>query len=101
MNGGITAQDTDEGWHPEKIKAVLRVRFGTMKAVSERLGYCESAVRNCLKRRWPKLHGRIADLLGVDKATIWPQYYAENKNPERHKYTRRKRNGQRENRAAA
>lgn len=64
------------GWHPEQIKAALRIRFGSLRAVSAHLGYCEGAVRSSLRRRWPKMHKQIASLLDEDMATLWPRYYA-------------------------
>ena len=62
-------------WHREKIKAEIRMRGTTMRALSYDLGLCPSAVTVALLRPWPKVEAAVAALLGRTPQDIWPSRY--------------------------
>ena len=69
MTGGKAA-----GWHRERIKADLRVRFGTLRALCRAWEYAPGTISAVL--RWPgqseAIERRIAEALGEHPHTLWP-----------------------------
>ncbi len=74
---------TPDGWHPEEIKSELRKRFGTVRAVSEKLGYSPDSLRAALYRPWPKCQIRIAALLGEQPYHVWPDFFNPDNSPKK------------------
>ncbi len=54
------------GWHPEEIKAAIRMKGSSMAELSRQHGYGISAVRQVLRRPWPAIEWLVADHLGVE-----------------------------------
>lgn len=71
------------GWHPEEIKAAIRMRGSSMAELSRQHGYGISAVRQVLRRPWPAIERIVADYLGVEPQEIWPDRYGEDGLPNR------------------
>lgn len=69
------ANHSEPGWHPEEIKAAIRMRGTTMSELSRRHGYSNGAVKEVLRRPWPAVEKLVADFLGVLPQTIWPGRY--------------------------
>jgi len=67
-----------EDWHPEQVKAAIRMRGTTLNELSLRAGYEESAVRRTLRHRWPTVERIIADFLNCKPESIWPSRYDRN-----------------------
>jgi Ner family transcriptional regulator len=67
------------GWHPEQIKAAVRMHGSTLAELSRRHGYHQEAARIALRRRWPRLEQIIADFLGISPAELWPDRYPESR----------------------
>jgi Ner family transcriptional regulator len=67
-------------WHPERIKAELRARFGHITALSERWGYHRAAISRTLTVRGysPNIERLIAEALGEPLHIVWPDRW----NPE-------------------
>lgn len=59
----------------EWIKFQLRMRGTSMSDLARRVGVTRQAVRNALTSPYPKMERLIADELGLDPATIWPERY--------------------------
>lgn len=72
-----------KGWHPEEIKAAIRMRGKTMSELSIANGYHESTVRQVLRKPWPAIERLVADFLGVDPQEIWPERYGPDGMPNR------------------
>lgn len=68
---------TGAGWHPEQIKAAVRMRGITLSELARRHGYGADACRLALRRPWPRVERIIADELGVPPSQLWPERYAE------------------------
>jgi Ner family transcriptional regulator len=62
-------------WHREKIKAEIRMRGTTLRALSLPHSPCRNAVAVALARPWPKIEAVVAAFLGVPAQTIWPSRY--------------------------
>ncbi|MDD2867719.1 helix-turn-helix transcriptional regulator [Neomegalonema sp.] len=74
---------TARGWHPEEIKAAIRMRGSTMAELSRRNGYGEGTVRQALHRPYPAVERIVADHLGVAPEVIWPDRYGPDGTPNR------------------
>ncbi len=66
-------------WHPEEIKAALRIKAGmTLKRLALKHGLKDSS---SLSAAWVRSHPlnekRIADELGLPPGDIWPSRYNE------------------------
>jgi Ner family transcriptional regulator len=63
-----------QSWHHEDIKAALRKKHRSLEALSRSWGYHANAIAVALNAGsyWPKLEARIADELGVQPHTLWP-----------------------------
>lgn len=70
-----------DGWHPEKIKSELRQRFGTLRQISDLLGYKPDSVSIATYRPWPKCQIRIAALLNERPYHIWPDFFNPDDTP--------------------
>jgi Ner family transcriptional regulator len=65
-------------WHPEEIKAAIRMRGSTLTKLGKPHGYnSRAAVSAALRRPWPKLEAIIAEFLGMQPETIWPSRYEQ------------------------
>lgn len=73
----------ERGWHPEEIKAAIRMRGSSMAELSRQHGYGISAVRQVLRHPWPAIERLVADHLGVPPQEIWPDRYGEDGMPNR------------------
>lgn len=62
-------------WHREEVKAAIRKRGSTLKALSMNNGYGEDACRRATKHPWPAVERIIASFLGVEPQSIWPSRY--------------------------
>jgi Ner family transcriptional regulator len=63
-------------WHPELIKAELKMRGHTFSSIGRKLGYADPGTPNkVLFQRWPFMERWVADLLGVHPSEIWPERY--------------------------
>lgn len=62
------------GLHPEFIKAELRLRFGSLKAVGDRLGLSLKTVSGAIREAGvsSSAERRIAELLNENPQTLWP-----------------------------
>lgn len=70
-------------WHREDIKAALRKRHGSLRALSKGWGYSRRAVSNVLEdphysRRLEKL---VSQDLGVELHVLWPDRWAADGSP--------------------
>lgn len=65
------------GMHKEQIKALLRIKFGTLKAFAEVLGVDESLIRHTLTRPQPRTERLIAAALDTTPLALWPERYTE------------------------
>lgn len=72
-----------KGWHPEEIKAAIRMRGKTMSQLSVVNGYHESALRQVLRKPWPAIERIVAEFLGVEPQEIWPDRYGPDGMPNR------------------
>jgi Ner family transcriptional regulator len=68
-------------WHPEKIKAEIRMQGSTLRALSRTKGFSRGAATVTLLRPWPQMEAAISAFLGVPAASIWPSRYDETGNP--------------------
>lgn len=62
------------GWHPEKIKAALRIKFGSLRAFAASIDVAPSNVSEAIKspRASTPIELKIAEALGVTPHEIWP-----------------------------
>ena len=63
---------SDVSLHPEKVRAILRMRYGTMGRFAERYGLSEYALRDLLRGHSSTAKAAVAKELGIkpDQLTI-------------------------------
>jgi Ner family transcriptional regulator len=64
-----------QDWHAEDIKAAIRKTGVTLTSFALAHGLCESAVRQTLRRPWPRVEALIAGHLKLRPQAIWPSRY--------------------------
>lgn len=69
------------GWHPEKVKAAVRMRGVTLSQLARDHGFGESYLRNTLIRPLYRGEQIIARFLRVPAKEIWPQRYKPDGTP--------------------
>jgi len=62
-------------WHAEDIKAAIRKTGVTLTSFALAHGLSESAVRQTLRRPWPRVEALIAGHLKQRPQAIWPSRY--------------------------
>lgn len=62
-------------WHPEAIKAAIRISGTTLSQLSVEHGYAREAVRISLRKPWPAVEAIVAARLGRPPHEIWPTRY--------------------------
>ena len=65
------------GWHAEDIKAAVRKKGLSLKALALSNGLCESACRASLRRPQPGADKVISEFLGVSLSILWPERYGQ------------------------
>ncbi len=89
-------------WHPERVKAALRMRGITLSALSLRHGLNQNTVGIVLRRPAARVQAIIAAALQLTPQTIWPSRYEADGTPRRRgNYSRGRAAAQRQNREAA
>lgn len=63
------------GWHPEQIKAAVRMRGTTMGRLAQDHGYTPQAVYMTLRRPSQPIEQIISTFLGVPANELWPERY--------------------------
>jgi lambda repressor-like predicted transcriptional regulator len=61
--------------HREEIKAAIRMHGVTLVSLGRRWGYSESALRQALRRPYPRIERLIANFLRTKPERIWPDRY--------------------------
>ncbi len=64
--------------HKEDIKAAIRKKGSTLRAVSKDAGLNQDTVCMALARPIPRANIAIAKFLGVPLHTLWPLWYDQN-----------------------
>lgn len=67
-------------WHPELIKAAIRMRGTTPEALSKKAGLDPSAFGKVIRgqQRWRKVELAIARFLRVPASELWPDSHFAN-----------------------
>jgi Ner family transcriptional regulator len=63
-------------WHPEQIKAAIRMQGATLSKLARDAGLEESACRQALRRPTPSGEQVISAFLNVPLNQLWPERYA-------------------------
>lgn len=77
-----------KAWHAEDIKAAIRKRGTSLKALSLQNGLCESACRASLRRPQPTSDLVISEFLGVPLHQLWPDRYSKEGERRRSRHVR-------------
>ena len=66
------------GWHPEDIKAAIRKKHGTLRALATNLGYSKSVITKVIAdpRQSRQAEIKIANDLGVKPHLLWPDRWS-------------------------
>lgn len=84
MDDATTEEAEPPKWHPELIKAQIRMRGQTLTALAIKNGLHESACRAALKRSQPEAERVISHYLNVPLHDLWPDRYDANGDRIRH-----------------
>ncbi len=68
---------TSQDWHPADVVAALRKAGWSLRKLSLHHGYTPTALDHALHRPWPKAQRLIAEALGIQPETIWPNRYVK------------------------
>ncbi len=68
-------------WHPWDIKAALGKRGYSLARVARENNYARTSANEVLRKSWPNMQRKIADVIGVDPWEIWPSRYDDNREP--------------------
>ena len=82
--GNTLVSKRKSDWHPEEIKAAVRMSGVTLTALAKREGLSESACRSALIRRTGRADVVIAEQIGKSLSEIWPSRYATRHEREQH-----------------
>lgn len=63
-------------WHRADIVAAVWKAGTSLRALSVMNGFAPSTLRAALNRAHPRAHDIIAACIGVQRQTIWPQFYS-------------------------
>lgn len=71
------------GWHPERIKTELRLKFGPITMLAVEWGFARAAISRVLGQPGysVRLERRIAEALGVDPHELWPFRWSRDGRP--------------------
>lgn len=64
-----------QGWHSEDIKAAVRKKGSTLRAISIDAKLCLDAGTIALKKPFPSAQRAIANFLGLPIHDLWPHWY--------------------------
>lgn len=62
-------------WHPEDIKAAVRKKRWTLKALALANGLAEATCRGCFLRPIPAANRAVAKVVGEPLHILWPQWF--------------------------
>lgn len=64
-------------WHPELIKARVRMQGETLTGLARKNGLQQDACRDALRTRRPEAEAVIAKYIGVPAEELWPDRYGK------------------------
>lgn len=64
-----------KGMHREDIKAAIRKKGTTLRALSEGNDLSESAIRQALRKPCPRANKVISEFIGKSLHEIWPSWF--------------------------
>lgn len=64
-------------WHREDIKAEIRKKGATLRSISTDAKLCKEAASHALTKPFPAAQLAVANFLGEDLHTLWPNWYDE------------------------
>ena len=64
-----------QAWHPADIVAAVRKAGTSLRRLSRSNGFNEYTMSKSLRLCFPACHDLIAELIGVPRQSIWPQFY--------------------------
>lgn len=68
--------NTRKGWHPEQIKAAIRMRGLSCERLSKCLGFSSFAIGQVIRGKvWGEVELAIAGYLDVAPHRLWPDRY--------------------------
>lgn len=80
MTTDMAKKPTPQDWHKEDIKAAIRKRGTTLRALAIKYGYRSvDSINQALFRPYPKAEQIIANTIGVPAEEIWPSRYFDRK----------------------
>ena len=62
-------------WHPADIIAAVRKSGTSLQRLSLQHGFNSHSMNKAVRQCFPACHAIIAQVVGVPRQTIWPQFY--------------------------
>lgn len=66
-----------QDWLPTRVVGEIKIRGGSLRALSRGAGLKQDSLRNALYRACPKYERIIAEYLNVPVQKIWPSRYGK------------------------
>lgn len=63
------------GWHPADIKAALEKRGYSFRRIAREMDYALKSCDSVLRRPMGPVEERVAEIIGVPAAELWPSRY--------------------------
>lgn len=65
-------------WHPADIIAAVRKKGTSLQRLSKERGFAVTTMNKAVRQCFPACHALIAEVVGVPRQIIWPQFYDRN-----------------------
>lgn len=91
MSTTARGRDVSSDWHPEEVKAAVRMNGTSLSELSREHGYADSAAGLALRQPWPAVEKIIASFLKKRPWEIWPSRYDRKHRPLTRAWTKRTR----------
>lgn len=75
VNMNLNSERVRKPWHPADIIAAVRKQGTSLQRLSREHGFSVFTMNKAVRQCFPACHAIIADVLGVPRQAIWPQFY--------------------------
>lgn len=71
----LNSERVPRAWHPADIIAAVRKRGTSLQRLSRENGFSPFTMNKAVRQCFPACHNIIANVIGVSRQSIWPQFY--------------------------
>ena len=75
VNTILNSSRVQAAWHPADIIAAVRKAGTSLQRLSREHGFSVFTMNKAVRQCFPACHAIIAEVIGVPRQSIWPQFY--------------------------